>query len=105
MGHHIPALLPPILLPTPKLDKPRWRPRLRGGGPDEAADAQEPAESDALFAARGPLDEKRGRRSTAGRSKAVPAMPRLGGLTAQTLTDDTLRTLLIGQEDGLSQSS
>ena len=28
MGHHIPPVLPPVLQPPPKLDKPRWRPKV-----------------------------------------------------------------------------
>jgi hypothetical protein len=87
----------------PKTEKPRWRPRVRPPGPEKADDADAPTEGDAVFAAGGPLEEKPGRRPGAGRSKATQAAPRRSGPTIQPLTDDTLRTLLIGQEGVLNK--
>ncbi len=106
MGHHVPAVPPPIILPSPKTEKPRWRPRLRAKTPgaDDASGPQAPHEGDAVFAAGGPLDEKPGRGPASGRGKAALGPPRRGGLTAQALTDETLRTLLIEQEDSLNRS-
>ncbi len=103
MGHHVHALPPPIIQLTPKAEKPRWRPRLRAGAKaDEAADAKATDGGDPVFAAGGPLDENPGRRPSAGRGKAALLASQRGGLTAQALTDDTLRTLLVGQEDILN---
>jgi hypothetical protein len=101
MGHHVHALPPPIIGLTPKTEKPRSRPRLRAAQEPDGAQAAD--EGDQVSAAAGPLDENSGRRPVAGRRKAAPA-PQRGGLTAQALTDDTLRTLLIGQENALNGS-
>jgi hypothetical protein len=106
MGHHhVPALPPPILVPA-KAEKPRWRPRaaIPGARPAKKDEVQEKNDGDAVFAAGGPLDEQGRRRQSPGRAKAGPPAPRRGGPAAAALTDDTLRALLIGQEEILNRS-
>ena len=107
MGHHhVPALPPPILLPA-KAEKPRWRPRPAGpsGGPGKKDEVQENKDGNAVFAAGGPLDEQGRKRPSPGRGKPAPTAPRRGGPAAAALSDDTLRTLLTGQEHILNRSS
>jgi hypothetical protein len=93
MGHHVPALPPPIMLPTPKTEQPRWRPRTHAPGTGAAKDLQEAAGHGAVAAAGDAPGKQPGRRPKAA------SVPRRAGATIQPLADETLRTVLIGQED------
>ena len=98
MGHHIPPVLPPVLQPPPKLEKSRWRPKVwaKAGQQVESGldGVGEAGEAYAVEAAHDQVDAH----AVPGRSGAAASQARLGGVTAQALTDDTLRTLLAGQE-------
>jgi hypothetical protein len=98
MGHHIPALPPPILLPMPKTEAARWRPRIQARA-GSVAETEEAAEGEEVYAVEAAQKDKAERRK---RSDARHPQLRGGTLTAQTLSDDTLRTLLIGQEHVLN---
>jgi hypothetical protein len=103
MGHHLHAVPPPIIQLAPKPEKPRWRPRIRAAAP-QAGEAPGAREGEEVFASGDPSDETPRRRTRAGRGKDVPAAQRRGGPAAQPLTEETLRTLLIGQEDALNRA-
>ncbi len=94
MGHHIPALPPPIMLPMPKTEGARWRPRIQARA-GSLAETEQAAEGEEVYAVEAAQRDKAERRK---RSDAKHPLPRGGTLTAQALSDDTLRILLIGQE-------
>ncbi len=82
------------MLPMPKTEAARWRPRIQARA-GSLAQTEETAEGEEVYAVEAAQKDKAERRK---RSEAKHPQPRGGTLTAQALSDDTLRTLLIGQE-------
>lgn len=93
MGHHVPASLPPIAMPIAKLEKPRWRPRLRKTGMGEAGGVVSADESEEAFATP-PLASVGSR----------PHSPNQDSHDSPVLNDEVLRVCLAVQESGLEET-
>ena len=96
MGHHVHALPPPMIQQMPKLEKPRWRPRVRPDG----TRATDEGEAEEIQAAKHPVE--RVARKGPGQQQGGGGRQRRAGGPAAALSDDSLRAVLAGQEDVLS---
>ena len=97
MGHHVHPLPPPMIQPMPKLEKPRWRPRIR----EDGTPAADETEAEAVQAAKQSAEKapRKGSPNQQGNGRQ-----RRGGGPAGALSDDSLRAVLAGQEDVLNRS-
>jgi hypothetical protein len=82
---------------TPKLEKPRWRPRVRQDG----TPATEETEAEAVQAAK--QSGEKAPRKGPGHQQGQAGRQRRAGGPAAALSDDSLRAVLAGQEDVLNR--